>query len=116
MNPRNQHRRLYQKIPTFHCKPGCNDCCGPVPLSEWEAERLRLPGEVLTPVKPATMTCLFASAEGCQVYDKRPLMCRLFGSVDTPRLSCPHGCKPKRLLPDQAGESLRNDYIRLVML
>ena len=60
MNPRNQHRRLYQKIPTFHCKPGCHD--------------------------------------------------------DTPKLACPHGCKPKRPLTEQAGKDLSQDYIRMVMV
>ena len=31
--------------------------------------------------------------DGCQVYDQRPLICRLFGT--TPRLPCPRGRGPE---------------------
>ena len=30
----------------------------------------------------------------CSVYRDRPLICRLFGLVDHPRMRCEHGCTP----------------------
>ena len=33
--------------------------------------------------------------QGCEVYDQRPLICRLFGT--TKSLPCPHGRGPEQL-------------------
>jgi len=38
------------------------------------------------------LSCPYLGANGCEVYDERPLICRLFGT--TPRLPCPNGRKP----------------------
>jgi len=112
MGDRDKHRALYKQIPTFKCRTGCTDCCGPVPVTEWEAERLGIAGKTLTPTKPGTLACLFSTEDGCSVYDKRPYMCRAFGAVDEPRLACPHGCKPKRLLSKTKVDELYRDTQR----
>ena len=100
---RQVHRNLYRKIPEFQCKPGCSDCCGPVPVSEYEAKRLGITG-FMTPTKPGTLTCAFVGEDGCcTVYEKRPFLCRLFGSAENNKLRCPHGFGPdKKLSCDQA--------------
>jgi Fe-S-cluster containining protein len=36
----------------------------------------------------------------CRVYDRRPLICRLFGMVKAMR--CPHGCRPVAWVPHRA--------------
>ena len=40
--------------------------------------------------------CPHLGVAGCQVYEERPLICRLFGT--TPRLKCPHGKQPETLI------------------
>ena len=89
---RTVHRQVYRQIPTMTCRSGCTDCCGPAPVSPWEAERLGIPGEVLTPVKPGTMICGFFRDGGCSVYEQRPFICRFFGTSTLQR--CPHGFHP----------------------
>lgn len=46
----------------------------------------------------AELNCVHLGDNGCQVYDERPLICRLFGT--TPRLACPNGCKPDVMIDD----------------
>jgi len=73
-------------IPEFTCKKGCHDCCGPVPFSKEEWSR------VPDKRKATSLTCPYVGEKGCDIYEERPLMCRLFGAVED--LKCPHGCAP----------------------
>ena len=93
MSDRARHRRLYRRIPIVACEPGCSDCCGPAPISPYEAERLGVPGAVTTPVHEGTATCAFLIDGRCSVYERRPYVCRLYGT--TPVAACPRGCTPK---------------------
>lgn len=44
-------------------------------------------------------TCrFFSSEEGCVIYPVRPALCRLFGVVDAPAMTCPHGARADKLL------------------
>jgi len=91
----------------FRCKQ-CGACCkqpGYVYLKEADAERLSaalgmdvyafteiycvlLDRKHLALKKHADETCLFLRAEGCSVYESRPVQCRDF----------PHGWKTERSL------------------
>ena len=104
------HKSLYKMIPEFHCNKDCTACCGPVPLTPWEAERLGIPGEVVTPTKPGTLTCSFVKDDKCSVYEKRPLMCRIFGGIQNQKLTCPFGCGPIVKLPKKAEEYIFQRY------
>lgn len=42
------------------------------------------------------LSCPHLGAQGCQVYEERPLICRLFGT--TPRLACPNGKRPVAMI------------------
>ncbi len=100
-------RMIYREIPTSSpCKPGCSDCCGPVPWSSAElarvqseipitAERIAL-DHMTVLMDPQTGSCPFvAEGGGCKVYERRPFICRLFSSsVESPMLRCPHGACP----------------------
>lgn len=94
MSARTQFRQLYREIPTMQCIAGCTDCCGPVPLTEYEAKRLGVEGS-FTPTDE-NGKCVFAKGGKCSVYEMRPLMCRIFGTVE--RMRCPHGAKPGIML------------------
>lgn len=114
-------RMLYRQVPaTSPCVAGCMDCCGPVPWTTEEAGRVQAdlpPGALTTVVEgvvtwanAATGKCVFASPQGCRVYDRRPFMCRIFGAADAPILTCPHGVRAKRPLTDQQARRLTDAY------
>lgn len=85
--------RFFRKsIPSFVCEPGCHDCCGPVTASSEEVSRLPQKTEAAHMEALANYNCVYLGVNGCQVYDERPLICRLFGT--TPRLLCPKGKAP----------------------
>lgn len=104
-------KRLRLLIPTFDCIPGCSDCCGPVPFSLWEESKL--PGGQNPPPKPGCLDCPHSTPQGCAVYEDRPIMCRVFGTVDDPRLKCPHGRRPEKLLSKEELEEITTSYAKL---
>ncbi|MFA5826392.1 MAG: YkgJ family cysteine cluster protein [Gallionellaceae bacterium] len=75
-----------QRIPSFECRPGCHDCCGPVTTSTEEIARLPVKNVAEHEAALADLSCPYLGKNGCQVYAERPLICRLFGT--TPRLAC----------------------------
>lgn len=111
---------LLSGLPTFKCKEGCFDCCGPVELSRLEymrciqasgrtAEDVRQ--QMQNNIKQGNYLCplLDTKTGRCTVYEVRPAICRLFGVVKN-QLLCPHGYAPESstLLDDrQAREILR---------
>lgn len=92
-----------------NCLRTCSDCCGPVPFTEPEfmalsrkhrrliamknlgEENLRLIKSFW--VKGNVEKCVFSTPSGCEIYEKRPLVCRLFGASEQPRMQCPHGAR-----------------------
>ena len=107
---REAHERLYEIIPTFQCKPGCTDCCGPVPFSRWEWSRVRdkRTGDI------KTLICPYAVRGRCEIYEKRPLICRLFGAVDEETLRCPHGCGPEKKLTAEEASNIMREYFKII--
>ena len=83
MNPAKTIKYLRKQIPAFKCKEGCTDCCGPVPFSKWEWAQIK--DQRLA----KGITCPYASGAGCEIYEDKPIICRLMGTV--PKLKCPHG-------------------------
>lgn len=111
---------LLDKLPTFKCKEGCFDCCGPVELSRLEYQRcVQASGrtaedirrQMQDNIKQGTYLCPLLDVETgkCTVYEVRPTICRLFGVVRQ-ELVCPHGYAPEdsvMLSNQQAREILR---------
>jgi hypothetical protein len=106
--------RLYLELPAIKCKGLCQECCGPISMTQLEISRIAqlvpsfpsLAREM--PVRLASGQVVIASgfvtdcekcplltADGrCSVYPIRPLICRLWGLVQAMR--CPFGCTPER--------------------
>jgi Fe-S-cluster containining protein len=94
---------LFSEVPSFDCKPGCADCCGPIQLSRLEYHRcVKVSGRTADDVrrhmekniKHKIYQCplLNKKTNQCTVYQARPAICRIFGT--TKDLPCPHGCGP----------------------
>jgi hypothetical protein len=100
-------QNLYDSIPKFTCTPGCNLCCGPTPCNTIEQQVLNIQ-QPITPTNPFNNTCLFSTPQGCSQYKNRPLMCRLYGTVEM--LSCPAGNRPKLMLTRKQEKKLMQRY------
>lgn len=95
---------LYASLPTIACQGKCQGACGPTPMSAREFSRLN--GATLTPpgFHAQTRTCRYLKHDRCSVYPLRPLICRLYGIVES--LRCPEGCEPSRMLTHDEGQAL----------
>ncbi|WP_339488961.1 YkgJ family cysteine cluster protein [Pseudomonas sp. EL_65y_Pfl2_R95] len=98
------HLRLH--IPRFDCIPGCHDCCGPVTASSEEMSRLPHKSDAEHEAALEALDCVHLGPQGCEVYDQRPLICRLFGT--TPRLPCPHGRGPQEPIDPQVEQQVHH--------
>jgi len=100
-------KQIYAQIPAIECKPGCTDCCGPVPFSKTEWQLIP---EIR---KGVSINCPYSISGKCDIYDQRPFMCRIFGTADDPHLKCPHGCKPVKPLSKAGATEVTNQYLDL---
>lgn len=93
---------IYAALPAIDCKRLCQECCGPVMMSQLEWHRIihRLgKAPQPTPEQAKRLQCpMLTDAGDCRVYDLRPMICRLWGLVE--KMRCPHGCEPERWLTD----------------
>lgn len=110
---------IYRRIPGIACQRKCQECCGPIPMSEMEYRRsfgqkpVYLP-QIQSPIAidPITGQCPKLGRDGnCMVYESRPAICRLYGV--TKAMACPHGCVPKRWLSDAEAHSILDAVRRL---
>jgi len=113
MTPKATIKRLRKQIPAFECILGCTDCCGPVHAAPWEESQIekhtgkeaklnRLPSQGLH--------CPYSLNGNCEIYDDRPIICRLFGA--TPEMLCPHGRRPKVLLTKKRGAKITAEWMK----
>jgi uncharacterized protein len=139
---RKELKRLYSKIPTFKCVEGCSDCCGPVPASRQERKKAPALMQPVTALEiidvlaagGATQEELAIAPElrqwaeqgalcircpyvlehggGCAIYDDRPFLCRLFGTI--PSMPCPHGAGPEKMLSHAEERGLMHAYHKLI--
>lgn len=108
MKPKDRRRleliqQAYTEVPDVACKGLCADACGVIAMSRVEYAHLteqagREPGV------DGSGTCAVLVAGRCSAYEARPLICRLYGAVET--LRCPHGCVPARPLTSSRGRAL----------
>jgi uncharacterized protein len=110
MKPKKKLQQMYSKIPTFQCREGCTDCCGPVPFSktEWDSISDKRKAET------GTLACPYSLSGGCDIYKDRPFICRLFGTAKNPTLTCPHGCGPKHKMSSEKADALTESYRKIM--
>lgn len=92
---------LYASLPKLRCQQKCQGCCGPIPMTSFERQRIlnRLGHDYKA--YDSELTCGLLTGKGqCRVYDIRPIICRLWGMIDNPMMKCPFGCVPDRWLTD----------------
>jgi hypothetical protein len=95
-NPRLQDERLarlYAEVPDVECLGRCQDSCTAIGMSVRER---RVAEDALGgPVTCAPDgVCSALGADGrCRIYDRRPMVCRLWGAAEA--MPCPHGCRPR---------------------
>jgi hypothetical protein len=100
-------KKVWETIPEFKCKDGCHDCCGIIAMTklEWDNINPKLCGTISMEEHKviASMFCPYIKVGGCSIYENRPTICRLFGTVNTALLTCPHGCGPAiKMQPEQS--------------
>ncbi|UZE96398.1 YkgJ family cysteine cluster protein [Alkalimarinus alittae] len=98
--------RLREEIPTFECVPGCHDCCGPVTTSSEEMSRLPIKTDAEHDAALENFDCVHLGPNGCEVYEERPLICRLFGT--TPRMPCPNDRRPEVMIDAKTERQVHN--------
>lgn len=84
---------IFPSLPPMQCDDDCGECCGPIPVSEATYQKLRrfVRERAVVAAFDATAPerCPFYQGGCCAVYEARPLICRAFGHVDHPLLTCP---------------------------
>lgn len=108
---REKLEQIYNKIPDVNCKGLCVDACTAVGMSKGEWRRLTLSSGKRPQIKNDG-SCIYLLNGKCSEYDKRPLVCRLFGAA--PDLPCKFGCKPNKPFPQELADRLLLEVDRLV--
>jgi len=104
-----QIRELYKQLPEIACKGLCANGCGGIDMSRAEHERIVELGVFIPRFteelarrwqanEPLHCPALNRQTLRCDVYEDRPMICRLWGLAESMR--CPNGCKPTRELTD----------------
>ncbi len=111
-------KRIYDSFPGIECKGLCYDNCTVIPLSDLElkyigqdnismrfAVNINVLNCTLDEEEKHIPVCDMLVDNRCSIYDKRPMICRLYGVVRG--IECPHGCKPERPLSEQGAKFLQ---------
>lgn len=119
---KNKIEQVYNLVPRLECKGKCQESCGPIDMSDRERDIIKefcIKNNItyhhiehVTIDKllqdfaksDAELMCPFLKENKCSIYQVRPLICRLWGNVDS--MPCLWGCKPTRMLSEKEGHSL----------
>lgn len=115
----------------WKCIAGCNaECCGivPIPIQKYNIFRRKIKKKIVDTLRFGShivlMTkdgsCAFLDNRKCSIYNNRPVICRLYGTVE--KLRCPYidinGCKRTEEEIVETKESIHNqidDRINMVI-
>lgn len=104
-------RHTYSRVPAMECKGKCQASCGVIPVFPVEQEMIEAAGQKPPSFQDHNLTCSALKNGRCSIYENRPLICRLWGSVE--EMPCPWGCKPKKLLTEPESFRLLNALEKL---
>jgi hypothetical protein len=97
-------RAIWEKIPSIKCAGKCEASCSAIECSSLEKGLIEDRAGRPLNAKTRDATCSMLRNGRCSVYSVRPVICRLWGVVES--MPCPHGCKPERVLGDREGIGL----------
>lgn len=100
---------LRNVIPKMKCKITCSDCCGPIPFSKWEWEQIQNKKYSVNGVD-----CPYISFLGCEIYNDRPIMCRLFGTSKNDKIECPYGHIAVNPLSEEISRQIVRIYGKII--
>lgn len=110
---------VYARLPKLNCQGKCQACCGPIGLTKVEHDRMAERGRPMPRLLDMhdgtlfsqSMQCPQLAGNGrCTVYAIRPMVCRLWGLVES--MKCPHGCVPEGgFLSEREGHLLFRDAL-----
>lgn len=92
-----------------------------VSVSAWEGRKIAryMVQNEITPLRQG-LTCPFFQDSHCAIYPVRPVICRLYGHIPDPRMTCPHGynvdIKPHliRRIHEEYNQSIRGGPLVLI--
>lgn len=114
--------QIYNLVPHLDCKGKCQESCGPIDMSDREkaiikefCEKNNIPYFDIPPLTveryirdlaktDKELVCPFLKDDKCSIYSVRPLICRLWGTIEA--MPCLWGCKPTRYLNNKEGHQL----------
>jgi uncharacterized protein len=133
-----QLQAIYAELPTMDCQRKCQEYCGPLLIPRVEFFNIENAGMVLslgpisavqlgpgwewmdkkklvaTVPEPDGHCSLLYPTGKCRIYDRRPLVCRIWGMVgDDVRMQCPHGCRPSRWLTNKEARVLTRRVLEI---
>lgn len=105
---------LYDQVPDSNCQGLCVNICSRIDLSVVERQLIerrygvRIPHGAEQHYGPCP--ALDQQSGRCLVYEDRPMVCRLYGSVED--FLCEHGCRPDPApLSNSAGRRLSQEAL-----
>ena len=96
-------RKLYERIPNSVCVDGCGKCCTNM-IQFTPSEKNAMGGYDYIDKCPHLIN------GKCSVYDRRPLICRLYGTSDM--FVC-EGCTPEKYLSEEETASIIHEYVQI---
>ena len=87
---------LYAELPELDCLGACWDSCGRITMTSQEHQRTEAAGVAIPEGRlsdPPSVCPALTMLHQCSVYPARPMICRLWGLVESMR--CNYGCLPK---------------------
>lgn len=91
---------LYASLPKLACQRKCQLTCAVIVMSKLEWERISATLGTY-PQGTRNLVCPLFRGDGCTVHPLRPMVCRLYGLVNTPEMRCKWGCIPERWLTEE---------------
>lgn len=99
-----EYAALYAGLPDIDCRRQCARHCGPIVVPEAEWRRMQRATGGAPEAESVVCGHLDAAAGLCRAHPLRPLICRLWGVLES--MPCPYGCEPERWVTQAEADAL----------